>query len=230
MITHEQLQRRLEDVRMKIARAANKAGRDPEAILLLPASKKQSVETLQVALVCGLEVFGENRVQEALEKIGALPGSVQWHFIGALQRNKVKHVVGTFHLIHSVDSIKLADEIEKEAAKRGLPQEMLIEVNIGREAAKHGCHPEALEGLAREINQRDHLTLTGLMTVAPFREDAEAVRPYFRQMRELRERLEFAAGWALPVLSMGMTHDFEVAIEEGATCIRVGTGLFGERQ
>lgn len=226
----ESIAERAQVLRGKIDKAADRADRDPGSICLLPASKKQDAETLRGAMEAGFNRFGENRVQEALAKMDLLPQSVQWDFIGGLQRNKVKNVVGAFGLIHSVDSLKLAQEIEKRAVTAGVIQKVLLEINIGGEAAKHGATIEEAPDLAGEINQLEHVEIHGLMCVAPFREDLQLVRPYFVTMRELRDRIEDEKQLGLPELSMGMSHDFEVAIAEGATIIRVGTALFGERR
>ncbi len=226
---HETIEQRIQLVQSRVAAAAERAGRSVDEITLLPATKKQTEETLRVVIGCGLNHFGENRVQEALLKVSALPPSVRWDFIGGLQTNKVRQVVGVFDLIHSVDSLKLANEIDKRAAQRGMNQKILLEINVGGEAGKHGIAPADTSGLLAEINALEHVEVHGLMTVPPFREDLEAVRPYFRQLREIRDRLEQDEGYGLPVLSMGMTHDFEIAIEEGATIVRVGTAIFGAR-
>lgn len=227
---NESLVERSHRIRGQIKVAAESVGRDPESILLLPASKKQDIETLREAMDAGFNRFGENRVQEALAKIEVLPQCLHWDFIGGLQRNKVKQVVGVFGLIHSVDSPKLAIEIEKRAAAAGVIQKVLLEINIGGESAKHGARLEDVRDLVAELNELEHLEVHGFMCVAPFREDVEAVRPYFRRMRDERDRIEDELQVGLPELSMGMSHDFEVAIEEGATIIRIGTALFGERR
>ncbi|MEM6885246.1 MAG: YggS family pyridoxal phosphate-dependent enzyme [Verrucomicrobiota bacterium] len=224
------LEKRIEQVRDRIAAAAARSGRQPDEVTLLPATKKQSVATLQEVIECGLEYFGENRVQEALPKVAALPPSVKWDFIGGLQSNKARQVVGVFDLIHSVDSLKLAAEINKRAAQRGMNQKILLEINVGGEAGKHGIAPSDAPALLAEVNALDHIEVHGLMTVPPFRENLEDVRPFFRRLREMRDDLEQQEGYGLPVLSMGMTHDFEIAIEEGSTIVRVGTAIFGARQ
>ena len=221
---------RIEQIQARIVAAAGRAGRDPDHVTLLPATKKQNVDTLREVIECGICHFGENRVQEALPKVSALPPAVKWDFIGGLQSNKARQVVGVFDLIHSVDSLKLAAEINKRASQRGIHQKILLEINVGGEAGKHGIAPEDASSLLTEINAFDQIEVHGLMTVPPFRENLEAVRPFFRQLRELRDELEQQEGYGLPVLSMGMTHDFEIAIEEGATVVRVGTAIFGARQ
>jgi len=221
---------RIQEVHQRIATAAERAGRPVDEVTLLPATKKQTVETLKSVMECGLKYFGENRVQEAIPKVSSLPPSVRWDFIGGLQSNKARQVVGVFDLIHSVDSVKLAVEINKRASQRGMNQKILLEINVGGEAGKHGIAPGEASGLLAEINALDHIEVHGLMTVPPFRENLEDVRPFFRKLRELRDELEQKEGYGLPVLSMGMTHDFEIAIEEGATIVRVGTAIFGARQ
>jgi len=229
-MTENSIETRIQQVQARVAAAADRAGRKADEITLLPATKKQTVDTLRTVLECGLTHFGENRVQEALPKVSALPPAVTWDFIGGLQSNKARQVVGLFDLIHSVDSVKLATEINKRASQRGMYQKILLEINVGGEAGKHGMSPADAATLLTEINALDHIEVHGLMTVPPFREKLEEVRPFFRQLRQLRDELEQQQGFGLPVLSMGMTHDFEIAIEEGATIVRVGTAIFGARQ
>jgi hypothetical protein len=226
----ESIRDKIEEVRQRVLAAAERCGRNPDEIKILPATKKQSVEVLREVMECGLDHFGENRLQEALPKIAALPPAVRWDFIGGLQTKKAKQVVGVFDLIHSVDSMKLAEEISKRASASGLNQKILLQINVGGESGKHGIAPADASDLMEKVNALDYVEVHGLMTVPPFREELEAVRPYFRQLREIRDRLEQAEGYGLPILSMGMTHDFEIAIEEGATVVRVGTALFGARQ
>lgn len=220
---------RLQEWKERLARAAESAGRDPAGVRLLPASKTVPAERLREFFDAGQTVFGENRVQEAKAKVGILPASCRWHFIGGLQRNKVRDAVEMFELIHSVDAAALAEEIEKRAAAAGKVQRVLLEVNLAGEASKHGCRPEEVPGLLETANRLPHVEVHGLMTVPPVTEDPEDARPYFRRLRELRDRLEQASGAALPELSMGMTHDHAQAVAEGATLVRVGTGLFGKR-
>lgn len=225
----ERIEERLGEVRQRIRTAAERAGREEGAIRLIAASKKQTVARLREAIEAGQMVFGENRLQEGKEKVGLLPGGCEWHFIGGLQKNKVRDVVRLFGLIHSVDSRALIEEVQKRAAAQGKIQQILIEVNVGGEANKHGARPEEAGDLVEYANAQPSVEVHGLMTVAPFCKDVEETRPYFARIRELRDDLEGRTGCFLPELSMGMTHDFEVAIEEGATMIRVGTGIFGER-
>ncbi|MDR1305218.1 MAG: YggS family pyridoxal phosphate-dependent enzyme [Verrucomicrobiales bacterium] len=224
-----ELEQNLACVRAVMRDAAARAGRDPAAVRLVPAVKKVPPETLRLAYDAGLRAFGENRVQEARAKQPLLPANIEWHFIGGLQRNKVRDAVRLFALIHSVDSAELAREIDRRAREAGKIQQVLLEVNVSGESAKHGVAPADVAALAETIFACDQLELTGLMTVAPFCAEAEKTRPFFRQLRELRDDLEQRAGATFPVLSMGMSHDYAVAIEEGATIVRVGTALFGAR-
>jgi hypothetical protein len=180
----------------------------------------------------GVHILGENYIQEARDKIEALSDlDVEWHFIGHLQRNKAKYAVRLFDLIHSVDSIRLAREIDKQAAKAGKQQAILIQVNTGKEASKSGVYEEDAQALAREAAHMEHIAVKGLMTLPPYFNAPDKVRPYFRALRELRDRIRSAGlpGIEMAELSMGMTGDFETAIEEGATMVRIGTAIFGER-
>lgn len=231
------LARNVAAVRDAIERAARRAGRDPGRIRLLAATKTVPVERLRRALAAGLTVFGENRLQEAVQKIEALGReTIEWHFIGRVQRRKVRDIVGTFRLIHSVESVELGEEIERRAAAAGIRQAVLLEVNVGGEATKGGFSPEQLERVLPEFSRMSHVVVQGLMTIPPPQDDPEATRPAFRLLRELAQRLAPAFSsrskpeeLSLGELSMGMSHDFEVAVEEGATIVRVGTGLFGPR-
>ena len=193
-------------------------------ITLLAVTKTIPPERVDAALAAGITVFGENKVQEAKAKIPLVSSRAHWHFIGHLQTNKARDAVELFELIHSVDSVKLAGELDKWAAHAGKTQPILLEINVAGEAQKFGIKPEDLPATLAQINQLSRLDVRGLMTVPPYCEEAEKVRPYFRRLRELRD----AAG--LCELSMGMSHDFEIAIEEGATIVRVGTAIFGERK
>jgi pyridoxal phosphate enzyme (YggS family) len=212
-----------------IRRAAVRAGRDPESVRLVAATKQVGPERITPAIEAGVRLLGENRLQEALPKIEALAGRpVRWHFIGRLQRRKVREVVGRFELIHSVDSVELAAEIERRAAAAGLVQPVLLEVNLGGEASKGGFDPEGLPAALPELARLAHVRVRGLMAIPPPTPEAEGARPYFRRLRLLAESL--GAGWCGPgaaELSMGMSQDYEVAVEEGATMVRVGTALFG---
>ena len=216
----------------EMQRAAARAGRPPESVRLIAASKTVSVERLREAVDAGLRHLGENRLQEALPKIDALEREgVIWHFIGTLQRRKVKSVVGRFETIHSVDSLALAEEIDRQAKAAGLRQRVLLEVNLGGEASKGGFEPTTLVAALESLNGLEHLDIRGLMAIPPPTPTAEAARPYFRQLRTLAQALT-ARGYRninMQELSMGMSHDYPVAIEEGATYVRVGTAIFGAR-
>lgn len=218
---------RVED---RIQKACKASGRLREAVTLVGVSKKHPVERLREAYDAGLRIFGENRVQEAMVKIPELPSAIEWHLIGHLQTNKVKAVIHSeFALIHSVDSGRLLLALEAEAAARGRVQSVLLQVNVSGEASKFGLAPEGLMPLLEAANGCHHLAVEGLMTMPPFTEDPENAAPHFARLRELRDRAAAESGYGLPVLSMGMSHDLEVAVREGATHVRVGTDLFGQR-
>lgn len=223
-----QIAQNLEEVRGRIAAAAHKAGRDPAQVRLVAVSKTVPAERIKEAVAAGQRLFGENYLQEARGKIEALGEAATWHFIGHLQSNKAKGAVELFDLIHGVDRPKLAAALEAAAAAMDKVQEILLQVNLAGEASKSGAAPEAAPGLLREISRLPHLRVMGLMTMPPFL-DPEAVRPYFRALREWRDRLQDSSGLPLPELSMGMSGDYEVAVEEGATLVRVGTAIFGSR-
>ena len=227
-MTMPQIAQNLEEVRRCIAAAAHRARRDPAQVRLVAVSKTVPVELIKEAVVAGQRLFGENYLQEAQGKIAALGEAATWHFIGHLQSNKAKGAVGLFDLIHGVDRLKLAVALEAAAAQIGKVQDLLIQVNLAGEASKSGAAPAAVPGLLREISRLPHLRVMGLMTMPPFL-DPEAVRPYFRALRELRDHLQDSSGLPLPELSMGMSGDYEVAVEEGATLVRVGTAIFGSR-
>jgi len=224
---------RIKDIYLRMSRAAMKADRSPDEVQLIAVTKTVGVDAIREAVDCGLRVFGENRVQEAKKKImsdeiQSMSEVLAWHFIGHLQKNKAKDAVQLFELIHSVDSAELVDEIDRQAEKTGKVQRVLVEVKLSEEETKYGMAVDALLPLLERIRGKKHVTAEGLMTIPPFREDINSVRPYFIRLRELRERAE-TAGFALPELSMGMSHDFETAIEEGSTMVRIGTAIFGER-
>ena len=213
-------------VRARIAEAAGRSGRRPESVLLVAVTKTVEVDRIREAVVCGLRVVGENRVQEARAKVPEVPGAV-WHLIGSLQRNKVKEALRLFEVIHSVDTLSLAQEISQRAGAADPAADVLIQVNISEEPQKHGVLPEHAERLVSEASRLPRLRVRGLMGMAPLVPAAEEARPFFRRLRELRDRLREALPHArLDDLSMGMTDDFEVAIEEGSTMIRVGRALF----
>lgn len=224
----EQIRANVLDARRRIDAAANRAGRRPEEIVLLAASKNRSVEEVLMAAGVGVTVFGENRVQEMLSKITEVEG-LDWHFIGHLQSNKARQVVGRVSLVHSVDSLKLAGEIARRASARGCSQRVLFQVSIAGEESKAGFLTCELEGALSEAAGFGGLEVVGLSTIAPLVKDPEEVRWVFRELRGLAGRLASEAGPTLSELSMGMTNDFEVAVEEGATIVRIGTALFGPR-
>ncbi|MGZ8531995.1 MAG: YggS family pyridoxal phosphate-dependent enzyme [Candidatus Binatia bacterium] len=216
----------------RIAVAAAKVGRDASEVRLLAASKSQPVDSIRAALAAGVELVGENYVQEAEEKKNLLAeAKVEWHMIGHLQRNKAKLAVELFDVVESLDNLVLARELDKEAAKRSKIVRALIEVNLAGEESKAGVAKAEVAGLLEKIAGLAHVSVQGLMTVPPCRENLEEVRPYFRELRELRDSLNSLnlPNVRLNELSMGMTHDFTVAIEEGASIVRVGTALFGPR-
>jgi PLP dependent protein len=219
---------RLAAIHHAIAESALKAGRDPTEIELLAVSKTQPVEAIQEAMRAGVTQFGENKVQEARGKIDTLGRGV-WHLIGHLQSNKARDAVRLFDSIDSVDRADLAQEIDARAEALGKVQNVLLQVNIAGESTKFGCAPDAARALAETMNSLPRLSLRGLMTIAPYSPDAEKSRPHFAGLRELRDKIQTDTGLLLPVLSMGMSGDFAVAIEEGSTCVRIGTALFGER-
>ena len=216
-------------VQSRIAAACGRSGRDPAEVTLLAVSKNHTAEAVAEAVGLGLTTFGENRVQEAKAKIPLSPSRARWHFIGHLQSNKARDAAALFGTIESVDSLALAEELQKQAQKQAKTLKVLLEVNVSGESSKFGWVPDRLMESLGAINALQRLELHGLMTVAPYATDAEKVRPVFRRLRELRDRCADRLGVPLPVLSMGMSGDLEVAIEEGATIVRVGTALFGPR-
>jgi pyridoxal phosphate enzyme (YggS family) len=219
-------------IRARMAAAATRAGRAPESVTLVAVSKYVSVERIAEAMAAGQELFGENYLQEAEEKIARLPSSLKWHCIGHLQSNKAKAAATLFHMVETVDRIKLARALDRHAAEAGLVLPVLIQVNVGREPQKAGVLPEEAAALLGEMRELAHLEVRGLMTMPPFFDQPEAARPYFRALRELAQALAskgVLGGHGAIELSMGMSGDFEVAIEEGATLVRVGTALFGAR-
>ncbi|HXG50987.1 MAG TPA: YggS family pyridoxal phosphate-dependent enzyme [candidate division Zixibacteria bacterium] len=214
----------------RIGEAAARCGRKPEEIRLLAAAKSQSAEAVQAAIAAGVTLVGENYVQEAQQKKRQVQGPVEWHMIGHLQRNKAKAAVEVFDVIETLDSVALARRLDEEGRKRGRVVRTYVEVNLGGEPSKSGIAKDEVPRLLEEAGSLEFLAVIGLMTVPPFREDPEQVRPYFRELRELRARLaERFLRHDLRELSMGMTHDYVIAVEEGATIVRIGTGLFGPR-
>lgn len=228
----ETITQRVRSVLSAIQQAVEKAGRPPDTVRLVAATKTVTVERIREGLEAGLSIVGENRVQEAIPKIKALEGApVRWHFIGRLQRRKVRSVIGLFELIHSVDSLELAQEIDRRAAEAGLVQEVLLEVNVGGEATKAGFHPDALQAVVPALAQLSHIRIKGLMTIPPPSQEAEGARVYFQKLRSLRDVIaeRNVRGVVMQELSMGMSNDYLVAIEEGATLVRVGSAIFGAR-
>ncbi len=222
----------IEAINRRIRTAAENSGRRPEEIRLVAVSKTVAADHVRAAVTAGIQILGENYIQEAREKIAALSDlEVEWHFIGHLQRNKAKYAVRLFDLIHSVDSLRLAQEIDRQAAKAGRQQAILIQVNTGKEATKSGIYEEDAMTLIRDAARLEHIAVKGLMTLPPYFYAPEKVRPYFSALRKLRDRVRDAniPGIAMEALSMGMTGDFETAIAEGATFVRIGTAIFGER-
>ncbi len=225
------LEENLKKVQENIRIACEKVGRDPSEVTLIAVSKTKPIETLQEAYDLGVRVFGENKVQELDKKIDALPDDISWHMIGHLQRNKVKYIAGRVELIHSVDSFRLAEEINVQAKKRNTVIPILIEVNVAEEESKFGVRVEDTEELIRQIAELDGISIKGLMTIAPYVVDSEENREIFHKIKDLS--IDIASknidNVFMDILSMGMTGDYMVAIEEGATMVRVGTGIFGER-
>jgi len=225
------IKQNLEDIRARINAAAIKAGRDPKEITLIAVSKLNPAEAVTEASKCGQKDFGENWVKEMLEKQESVGEDLSWHFIGHLQTNKVKPIIGKTVLIHSVDSERLARAIDKESEKKGVITDILLEINIAGEESKYGIVPEELSSFVDSISDLNNIKIRGLMTVAPICDDPEANRPYFKKMRELFVDIKSKSydNINMGVLSMGMTLDFETAVSEGATHVRVGTGIFGAR-
>jgi pyridoxal phosphate enzyme (YggS family) len=216
-------------VQQRIAAACARAGRDPGSVMLLPVSKGHSPEIISAAAQLGLAIFGENKVQEAKAKIPLCPGRLRWHMIGHLQTNKCRDAVDLFDMVQTVDSLRLAEELNKRADQASKRIAILLEVNAVGEASKFGYRPEQLLAELNQLNALPRLEIQGVMTMPPWSPEPEKVRPIFRQLRELKEQCEQILGAPMPHLSIGMSGDFEVAIEEGATIVRIGTALFGER-
>lgn len=225
------LKDQLQEVEKRIQAACDRAGRKREEVTLIAVSKTKPVETLQEAYDLGVRIFGENKVQELTAKYEALPKDIHWHMIGHLQTNKVKYIIDKAELIHSVDSLKLAETIEKEAAKHDLIADILVEVNVAEEESKFGMKMEEVIPFVEKVSAFPHVRVRGLMTIAPFVEDPEENRSIFADLHKLYIDIKKKNhdNDTVSVLSMGMTNDYEVAIEEGATMVRVGTGIFGVR-
>jgi len=215
----------ISDVYKRISRAAMRGGRPPEAVRLVAVSKTVAASAVREAYDAGQRIFGESRVQEAQKKSEELRDleNISWHMVGHLQRNKAKHAVGLFELIHSVDSFPLLVEIDRQAGKYGITQKVLLQVKLAEEETKSGISKKGLDELVKKSRELSNIEVVGLMTVPPYFDEPERARPFFRRLRELNDIYGF------PELSMGMTGDFEVAVEEGATLVRVGTAIFGER-
>lgn len=224
----ETIQDRVLRVQDRIRAATARAGREASSVTLVAVSKTVPVEAIRQAIEAGITILGENRVQEARDKIAALPGRVTWHLVGHLQTNKAKLAVSLFDMIQSLDSLKLAQMLDRYGREAGRAVHCLIEVNLGGEAQKSGTSEESVRPLLDAATHLPFVRIEGLMAMPPFLPEPEQIRPFFRRLRTVRDKLE-VEGFRLPVLSMGMTHDFEVAIEEGATMVRLGTAIFGPR-
>jgi len=225
------IQENIARVKENIRAACERSGRKAEEVTLIAVSKTKPLPMLREAYACGCRDFGENKVQELVEKWEQMPKDIRWHMIGHLQRNKVKYIVDKVYMIHSVDSLRLAQEISKEAGKKGVTVSILIEINVAQEESKFGASCEEACQLVEEISRLPHLIIKGLMTIAPYVENAEENRQYFEKLRQIyvdinRKNID---NIYMAELSMGMTGDYEVAVTEGATYVRVGTGIFGER-
>ncbi len=219
----------LERVRKQMAHAAANAGRAVDEIELVAITKTHPAEKVREAIEAGQTLFGESRVQEARTKIPELPSNIRWHFVGHLQKNKIRHALPLFELFHGVDSLALAEEMNRIAADEGMHPRVLLEVNVAGEGSKFGFSTDKLREQMEELLALQRLSILGLMTIPPLADKTEASRRYFVQLRELRDRLQTEFHVDLPQLSMGMTQDFPIAVEEGATLVRIGTAIFGER-
>ncbi len=228
---HSEIENNLKNIRKNIAAACERSGRSPDDVLLLGVTKTIDCDRISELIDLGVSSLGENKVQELMSKIDKLPPSTDWHLIGSLQTNKVKYIIGKVSLIHSVDSLKLAEEIAKRSIKAGVVTDILIEVNAAGEESKHGFTPEEAAEVTEKLRGLEGIKVKGLMTIAPYDEKPENNRPYFRKMRELFVDIKAKNGDNIDMvyLSMGMTNDYEIAIEEGANIVRIGTGIFGER-
>ncbi|HXG93506.1 MAG TPA: YggS family pyridoxal phosphate-dependent enzyme [Blastocatellia bacterium] len=228
----EEIKERLTRVREQIAQAARRANRQAEDITLIAVSKTFDAATVQIAVDAGVRDLGENRVQEALSKVGQVKGEgLRWHLIGHLQSNKARHAVKTFDVVHSIDSRELVERLDRIAGEEARSPVVLVQVDLGHEATKTGADESELPEIIEALDRSNNLEFRGLMTLPPFFEDAEKARPYFRRLREILDGINQGRSGErrLTELSMGMSHDFEVAIEEGATMVRVGTAIFGAR-
>lgn len=225
------IQENLAEVRRKVQEACARCGRDPGEITLIAVSKTKPASMIQAAIDAGQTVFGENKVQEILEKKPLFGPDIRWHMIGHLQRNKVKQIIGKTDLIHSVDSVRLLDQIEAEASKENLKVSVLLEVNVAKEESKYGFYIEEVEGILEKMPNYSHIIVQGLMTIAPFVTNPVENRGVFQKLKQFSVDMKCKNidNVNMSVLSMGMTGDYEIAIEEGATMVRVGTGIFGSR-
>ena len=223
---------RLNNIKDRINKSAIRSGRDPKNVRLVAVSKTVPAALMKEAIDAGVDIFGENYIQETRPKFNELAAyPISWHFIGHLQTNKAKYAVRLFDLIHSVDSLRLAREIDKQAKKVNKIQEILVQINIGKEASKSGADAETVSNLIKDVSCLENLSVKGLMIMPPFFNDPEKVRPYFFALRNLRDQIHQTLKRVdLHELSMGLSNDFEVAIEEGATFVRIGTAIFGERR
>lgn len=231
MPEYDYISENIKSIREKIDNAAQKAGRDPKDVLLLAVSKTVDVPRIKAAVAEGLDELGENHVQEIMEKFEPMGSDVKWHMIGHLQTNKVKYIIDKVKLIHSVESLKLAEEINKQAKKHGLVMDILVEINMAKEESKYGIMPEDAPAFIESLSSLENIRVRGLMTVAPNVENGEENRVYFRNMKKLLVDINAKNinNINMDVLSMGMTGDYITAVEEGATIVRVGTGIFGKR-
>ena len=228
---YDEIEKNLETVRRNIAAACERSGRSPDDVLLLGVTKTIDCDRISRLVELGVNSLGENKVQELMSKIDKLPASVDWHLIGSLQTNKVKYIIGKVSLVHSVDILKLAAEISKRSLKAGVVTDILIEVNAAEEESKHGFGVSEVYDAVEAMRELEGIKVRGLMTIAPYDENGQNNRPYFRKMRELFIDIKAKNGDNIDMtfLSMGMTNDYETAIEEGANIVRIGTGIFGER-
>ncbi len=219
----------IDAVRQRVAEACSRAGREREDVRLVAVSKRHGPDAVRALSEAGVGTFGESRVQEAAQKIPLCPSGLTWHMIGHVQRNKARDVAHLFSMVHSVDSWRLLEALDRAAGEAGKTLSVLLEVNVSGEGSKFGLTPEEVPDVLEQCQALMNLDVSGLMTIPPFTPDAEGARPHFARLRELRDAWRLESGFPLDELSMGMSHDFEVAIEEGATWIRLGTILFGER-
>ncbi len=217
------------NIQQKINAACDRAGRDPSEVKLLAVSKGHSIERIREASEYGLNCFGENKIQEAKLKVSQGPRAAEWHFIGHLQTNKCRDAVRLFHMLHGVDSMRLAEALQETCEKQARTARILLEVNVSGEVSKHGFRPDEVLDQLEDLNALDRLEIHGFMTMAPWTPEPEKTRPTFQGLNELRFQCEDAMGVPFPVMSMGMSNDFEIAIEEGSTIVRIGTSLFGKR-